>query len=529
MKDRTTKVFKVLIQVLLGFLFVFLLIIGISAFFFTSSAEDMSTQVAVIHRDSIWGNLLGLLLFYTIFALVVWWVNQKQKKRKNILLFLVLGWYLAAGLLLEVFGRTVPAADSMSVYSLAEALAGGDMSVIHPVESYISFYPQQIGLVAFYELCIRIWNLLHISLAAFHFLKCINVLLACLLVFFQYQTVHLLFGEDRIDCFYLCLVGANLPLLFYTSFVYGEVPSLAFFFLGIWALLKCPTLTGKGKIGFAVLSTGALSISVLLRKNTLIPILALLLVLLFTSLQTQNIRILLFTLVLGVVSFSMLPMVEAVYESRSGNEIAKGVPPLTYLAMGMQEASRGNGWYNGFNLETYQENQMNTAKTNAASLEAIQKRMEEFQGNPGYAMHFYQEKFLTQWVDGTYACRQATLATFGGRSPFFEKIYDGAYSFALIAFCNGYQNILYLGGLIFTFFYGKKTYFKEGNTLHKGAWRTWNLFPLVGLVAVFGGFLFHMLWEANARYIFLYEIMLLPYAAWGCAYLNGRLLQHKQN
>lgn len=45
--------------------------------------------------------------------------------------------------------------------------------------------------------------------------------------------------------------------------------------------------------------------------------------------------------------------------------------------------------------------------------------------------------------------------------------------------------------------------------------RTSSLLPYVGLVAVLGGFLFHMVWEANSRYIFPYFLLLLPYAARG--------------
>ena len=35
------------------------------------------------------------------------------------------------------------------------------------------------------------------------------------------------------------------------------------------------------------------------------------------------------------------------------------------------------------------------------------------------------------------------------------------------------------------------------------------------MIAVLGGFLFHMVWEANSRYILPYFLLMLPYAAWG--------------
>ena len=41
-------------------------------------------------------------------------------------------------------------------------------------------------------------------------------------------------------------------------------------------------------------------------------------------------------------------------------------------------------------------------------------------------------------------------------------------------------------------------------------------------VGIFGGFLFHMLWEANSRYILTYACMLIPYAASGLEAVTGR-------
>ena len=46
---------------------------------------------------------------------------------------------------------------------------------------------------------------------------------------------------------------------------------------------------------------------------------------------------------------------------------------------------------------------------------------------------------------------------------------------------------------------------------------------LVLLVTVFGGFLFHMLWEAKGRYILPYFVMMLPMAAVGLAELTERV------
>jgi hypothetical protein len=517
MKKISLILYRFLIKALLGLMAFFALLLIVSAFIFTTYSDNMETQVALIRLDNIPLNLLGMLLFYIIFTGISFFVLKKVKTRKKLLLFIVLGWYLVAGLLLAVFGRTVPAADSMSVYSIAEALARGDTSVIHPTDSYISFYPQQIGLVAFYEIAIRFWNLLNISLVAFHFIKCLNVLFACIMIYMQYQTVHLLFNSDRTDCLYLCLAGANLPLLFYTSFVYGEVPSLTLFFIGLWLMLRLPSAKGKFKGFSAILACLTIGGSVLLRKNMWIPVLAVLILLLIKLLKNRSIPLLGLLMSLLLVSLLLPSLTEKYYEHRSGNAITEGVPPLSYVAMGMQDASRGNGWYNGYNLQTYQKYQMNRDLTNNESIHEIQTRLSQWQAQPLSAVLFYGNKYLTQWADGTYACRQATLATFGGRLPLIQKFYDGSFSRLLIEACNVYQNLLYLGCLLFT-----ATAFRQVRKKNPGDVRTTALMTsdpllLYGLLAAFGGFLFHMVWEANSRYIFSYAILLLPYGAAGLA------------
>lgn len=518
--------------------FLLLLILFLGGFFHTCYAEDMTTQLVLTRADNILWNLVGLLVLTGIAVPVCKWASGNYLKRKKLLLLAVSGWCGTLGLLLVVFGRTVPAADAMSVYSVAEKLAEGNLGVIHPTESYLSYYPQQIGLASFYEGIIRLWKLLPTELPAYHIIKCLNAGLACALIYFLYRSVQLLFKDDRTDVLFLLLAGGNAPLIMYTSFVYGEIPSFALFSAGLFFLLKyiagggpgrkraesgqsqSPLLTrGSSKDKSTrpprLLLTAGLpalllfTFSVMLRKNTLVLIIAVLLVTIFEWIKSRRLSLLIFTLACAVCAFSILPLVQRLYELRAGNTLRSGVPAISYFAMGMQESSRGNGWYNGFNFDTYQATGMDDAQTALLSQEAIRERLSYFQSNPGYMAGFYKGKLLSQWADGTYACRQATLATFGGRIELIAKIYEGPYSPYFIGYCNAYQNLLYLGALLFALLSLKKKTLGNIPGL-----------PLyLGMIGVLGGFLFHLMWEANARYIFPYGLLLLPYAAYGISML----------
>ena len=527
------------------------------SFLTTCYADNMETQQVLLRPDNPLWNLLELAGFGLLFCGCLYLYEKIGEKFRRGLLVFTLTFVFGLGILLILFGRTVPAADALSVYNATAEWILGNTDIIHPTVSYLSYYPQQIGLMAFLELLLRIWNLTGLSAPAWHFIKLVYVCLLCGAVWFQYLSLQYLWPENykKISCCYLVLVCCNLPMIMYSSFVYGEIPSFAALSVGCYLLLRLLgsssriLFTGFGSILF-------LTLSVLLRKNSLIPVIAVLLVLLFEALRPgrngkMRLGLLIMAVCLAVTSVGILPLVQKCYEKKAGNTLSSGVTAMSYLAMGMQEASRGCGWYNGFNIDTYDTAGMDTALANEISRLAIDERLTYFREHPGYTADFYLHKHLSQWADGTYASRQATLATYGGRSAFFKEVYEGSLSGGYIEWCNAWQNALYLGVLVFCIGSLKKRRKSKvvghmadqtaghtagctadqmaehttgrtadpivGHTAGRTADRpgTDHLYVYVGLIAVLGGFLFHTFWEANSRYIFSYSLLLMPYCGAG--------------
>lgn len=483
-------------------------------FLMTCYSLDMESQKVLTRWDNPLGGALGILLFLCMGALIVGWLSRLYVGGKfpdpvKLLTGLVLSWALIVGGILILFGKTVPAADAMSVYRAAEDLAAGNTQVIHPTDSYLSYYPQQVGLMAFFELLHRFCGLLPGGLRAYHIFKCLYVILACVIILFQKGVVRLLWEDRRAECIYLLLAGANLPFLMYTSFVYGEIPSFAAFSGGLYFLLKFLASKPENRRHQFLMGLCALlflTLSVMLRKNNLILIIAVLIVVLLQGLRDKKGSLLAFVLVCALCSFTVLPLIQKSYELRSGSSLSSGVPAISYFAMGMQESSRGNGWYNGFNFNTYRDTGLDSDATALLSRQAIRERLDYFSNHPGYALDFYLHKHLSQWADGTYASRQATLATFGGRNSILTSLYEGSYSNLFIGYSNIYQNVLYLGAFLFCVFERKKP-------------RKYDLPIYLGMIGVVGGFLFHIIWEANSRYILLYSLLLIPYCARGLSLL----------
>ena len=588
------------IVMLLTLLLSMLLFAG--SFLTTCYADNMETQQVLLRPDNPLWNLLELAGFGSLFCGCLSLYEKIGEKFRRGLLVFTLTFVFGLGILLILFGRTVPAADALSVYNAAAEWILGNTDIIHPTVSYLSYYPQQIGLMAFLELLLRIWNLTGLSVPAWHFIKLVYVCLLCGAIWFQYLSLQYLWPENykKISCCYLVLVCCNLPMIMYSSFVYGEIPSFAALSVGCYLLLRllggvspggssrdnvspggsspdssyrntvsrndAPSVTAHDSVPrmlCQILFTGFgsilfLTLSVLLRKNSLIPVIAVLLVLLFEALRPgrngkMRLGLLIMAVCLAVTSVGILPLVQKCYEKKAGNTLSSGVTAMSYLAMGMQEASRGCGWYNGFNIDTYDTAGMDTAIANEISRLAIDERLTYFREHPGYTADFYLHKHLSQWADGTYASRQATLATYGGRSAFFKEVYEGSLSGGYIEWCNAWQNVLYLGVLVFCIDSLKKRRKSKvvghmadqtaghtvGCTADQTAGHTAGrtadqmadqlgadrhdadrhgvdqLYVYVGLIAVLGGFLFHTFWEANSRYIFSYSLLLMPYCGAG--------------
>ena len=471
------------IVMLLTLLLSMLLFAG--SFLTTCYADNMETQQVLLRPDNPLWNLLELAGFGLLFCGCLSLYEKIGEKFRRGLLVFTLTFVFGLGILLILFGRTVPAADALSVYNAAAEWILGNTDIIHPTVSYLSYYPQQIGLMAFLELLLRIWNLTGLSVPAWHFIKLVYVCLLCGAIWFQYLSLQYLWPENykNISCCYLVLVCCNLPMIMYSSFVYGEIPSFAALSVGWYLLLRLlgssspdssyrdnvspggssPDSSYRNNVSpggsYRIIFTGFgsilfLTLSVMLRKNSLIPVIAVLLVLLFEALRPgrngkMRLGLLIMAVCLAVTSVGILPLIQKCYEKKAGNTLSSGVTAMSYLAMGMQEASRGCGWYNGFNIDTYDTAGMDTAIANEISRLAIDERLTYFREHPGYTADFYLHKHLSQWADGTYASRQATLATYGGRSAFFKEVYEGSLSGGYIEWCNAWQNVLYLGVLVF--------------------------------------------------------------------------------
>lgn len=493
--DRTVSVLGLLL---------FGALAGVSLFttvYFRTTYEEIPYQT---------GDILPLVLVCCAFA--AWlmyqaagWIlkdAQKQEKRLRILLGAVLCWVLAFTAWWVFAAKCIPVGDQASVCKSAEGFLAGDYSMLtkDSYERYLYIHPHQLGLTALIEMVFALFG--SGNHMAFQFLNCVG---AALCVYSGYRITRLLTTDKRAYVYYLLLAAACFPLFFYVTFVYGEIPSLTFSLLAAWCFLE---YRKKGGWLWLAACCAACALACLIRSNSLILLIAFVLVLLVTALGERKLCPLLASALLLAVFLGGRLCLWTVYEQRSGEQINDGAPMLLYVAMGMQKGEGAPGWSNGYILHNYWgESDFDSEASTAMAVRDIETSMEGFAEDPWYAARFYTEKFTSQWNDPTYECFAMTHINGSARGPVANSMFDGKLHTLMTWFMNEYQSLVFIGVFLWLLF---------------GFWKKKGLEDQVLVITVFGGFLFHMLWEAKGRYILPYFVMMLPMAAAGLSQLTAR-------
>ena len=495
--EKSTEYLSMFIYALL---LIFSAFITVCALIVSSRCLDMDTQTQAVTPDNPFVTVILLGTAFFIIYVSIRYVFKKSGSCNTLLLLLVLCEYMFGGLYLIVFSKTMPAADSGSVYWMADALSRGDLSIIDPVNSYLTYYPQQIGLTSLLAVFIKAVGVVPINIAGFHLVKIFYILMVLLTIFIMYKTVGLLWKDDRISKVFLMLVFASFYYCMYSTFIYSEIPSILMMSLSFYLFVSAES-SGKRTYFMMITSACCCVLAVFLRKNALIFAIAMLIVQILCMFKRKKAEYIIAIIITIAGSLFLQPLVITVYEAKAGRQLTDGVTTASYIAMGMQEGGRSSGWYNGYNYNTYTESNLDKTLADAASKKAIKDRLIYFNNNKSEAIAFYARKLLSQWTDGTYACAQATYASYG-RSELAEKMYTGSLYNVYMYIADAVMNVVYIGFLITVIY----AFAKRGKE---------ELFILLPGLFVLGGFMFHMFWEANSRYILTYAIFELMYAPFG--------------
>ena len=453
--------------------------------------------------------ICGLLTFL-MYRFSGWMLKKEegQERRIRILAGAVCLYALVFGIWWVGAAKCLPLGDQNSVCTAAAQFREGnyEMLTIDSYEKYLFIHPHQLGLTALIELTFALFG--NGNYVAFEYLNCVG---AAVTLYAGYRITRVLTNRKQAWIYYLLLAAACFPLLFYVVFVYGEIPSITFSALAILGFLEYRKQgAGQKRLLWLAFACVTCALACLVRNNCLILLLAFVLIQVTTALGERNIRPLVAALLLVLTFGGARTALRSSYEARSGIELNQGAPMLLYVAMGMQQGEGAPGWSNGYILHNYWGvSDFDYAASEAMAKQDIRTSASEFVHHPKYALRFFVGKFASEWNDPTYECYAMTHV--GGDDPrgaVADSIFNGTLHTVFEWFMNQYQSLIY-GGVFLWLLYG--------------FWRKKDLSVLVLMTVIFGGFLFHMLWEAKGRYILPYFVMMLPMAAAGLSELSDRV------
>lgn len=493
-----------------------MIFLGLSwyAFRYTQYMNPRGSETPVNVHDSMTKNILFLLV--TVLVLVGLFVLEQRLKpsvqawMKRISLAAVSVWIGVLGLWWITAMDRQPVGDQAFIYGGASYFMEGQFFFLN-TGGYCEVYPHQLGLIFLVEILFRFAG-------AYNYFayQLLCVLLAVGIVMLGYVLVREITEHMTVAVAYCLLMALCLPLVFYTGWVYGEIPSIFFSMLTAICLLRYHR-TGR-KLWLAGMVCSA-AVAVLVRKNSLIMLIALCLVAAVYALKQKDKRILAALLAAVLLPTAAYQGIYKMYELRSGYPHTGGIPAISFVAMGMQEENGKFGWYNNYCKDTYYAAECDRNLTALIAKRDIKSRLEMFRNDRAYMKVFYREKILSQWNQPLYQSVYFSAQYPEGVSPEPGSLVDRLETqdlLTVLAVCDRTQFILYVGMLCY-FLFGVK---KDSNILQH-----------MLAVAMIGGFLFSVIWEAKARYIFPYYVTMYPLAAvgyWQALTFIGNLLGKRQ-
>lgn len=485
-EKNLTRIFQALAIALFTLLFV-------TSLFITGTHEGIETEYIIIENNWPVRIIAIIVLFITAMTAVGKLYDKVFSKwNRNILLGVV----CAAAFLFSIYwvasSGTMPQADQNILCAYANAFNQGDFQGIWKGR-YIARYMQQLGLVTFLRGLFLLFG--EGNYMAFQYFSACTV---PLIILSGCKILRRLSGNNgKAEFYYLILAGTCFPMYAYTAFVYGDLSSTAIILLCAWAFLACLEKFTVPRL-LAVMFTAGFAVQ--LRKNVLIVLLAFEIVILVKLIQKWNWKVLAVgcSIVLGL--FLSQAALRGIYHDVWDSE-AHEIPAVLYIAMGLHNTNNHPGWHDNYEYIIFAESHDDVEASVKIGIESIKEYLQQFKENPDYMRWFYKTKIDSQWQAPMYQCIVMNNLVVREQSRIVQMIYQEELLGKLIKnYMKGFQLFMYGCILLWLLTHWKKTVSVEKYFL---------------LIAVFGGFLFSIIWEAKTRYVFPYMLLMIPYFAMG--------------
>lgn len=445
-------------------------------------------------KDSVWLNL-GLLILFCVLLLFLskarrinTYIQKLQsqlfyKKLSRALLTII----FIEGLIVVFAARRIPSGDQYSILKAAYQLRVHDNSAFVS-SGYVGQYPNQLGIVTILYIFASVFG--DMNYLAFSLVN-LMALVGC----YKFLGDILEYvGLGKLSRILLYLFGiVFLPLIFYSTYVYGTLLGLAFSLAAIVYELK---FLKTNRVKDMILSALFIGFAVMIKNNYLIFMIGMVLHAIVRMIKRRKILIGRIVLVIFASVCLFQTGTRAFIEYKSGEKIDQGTSSWAWIAMGLQYGNQGNGWYNGYNSETYRSCGYDTASQEAVAKQEVIDRLEYFFVRyKKEAAAFFLDKCASEWNNPSFEGLSILMLTSDSDNDrplwlinLLEKEYNTIYWILDFISC-----IVLFGVVLYLFF--------TKNRQEDGI-----LFEMI----IVGGVVFHIIWEAKCQYTLPYFMLFLP-------------------
>lgn len=449
--------------------------------------------------------ILSVLLFFILLRFII-------KLPSKIILLLGTIFYLVLGIYLIMHQNDILRHDALEVYKSAKNLNQFNFSSLKQLVGYLYKYPHQIGLVTFERVLLFIFGSNNIKALFF-----VNLILCICDNFLLFKITKLLFNDSNVNKILLVLSFLFLPHIFFILFVYGINYGLFLVLLSLFFLIRF--IDDKKWVNL-VGTLIPLVLAVIIRSNYIIMTMTIFIILILDFLRTKNWK----NILLAILPFILISLLNGLlvnsYEKASKVSEIDGEPKIAWVAMGLDDNPTYNrlpGWYDAYVENVYTKHNGNEDKITKDSKKLINRRLNTFLKNPGYAFNFFKNKFISTWTDslfqsvwsGPNSSMPVEGQSVNGR--LMSSIYRGGSSYKVLYYYSQViLIIIYVGAMI-------------SMLISIRNMSTSNLFVLVFTIYLTGGVLFHLIWETKSQYVYPYVYLLLPLTAYGINWFQNMI------
>ena len=549
------KVQKVLAVIAVGIFAAMALYFMLVAGFSTTHIMNDTSEKSMLVADSVWVNALVALVFGAVcfllctrvpfFKKFISRMNEDPACAKRARLILVCVYFLIC-LAFVLCARQGADADQGEVCTAATEWHWQEYNSLEE-GGYIHKYPNQIGIISLFY-----WLFGIVGNTNYTAIQILNVLFLAITAWKIGKIADACGKGEATGFFWMLGFVLFLPLVLYTTFVYGTVAGLCFAVCaaeegvkGIQndkisprASLGRNDKESSGEKTEKAIDAGRKGKEETREWKRWIHLVLCLVFALLAIWCKQNYMILaiglgitalvwyrakwrhLLCLAVGsaLVVVGSMPLISAVAKGITGQEMPRGIAQIAWVEMGLQEnKALYDGWWNTYNVRTFEEAEYDREEQEKIVRKDLDETLERFRQDPGYAVSFFAGKNASQWNNPDFQgwwINQAYSSL--GSQPIWMKWFltPGAQD-GFVTVLNWAQFICLLGCLMYVFFRKEKDFY-----------------CLWAMICYIGGVLFHSVWEAKAQYALVYFVLLIPVAVSGFGAVFARLdavLREKKN